>query len=518
MEGASGRNRVTTTDSSRESASGAGWGCDETGIYKELLPPGGRHLSWANPVPLFRARNDWVSRWLGDPTSDQRRAWVAKQRARGVDPDFIVRQHAGRASISFMLIGDTGEGDSSQYCVVPGLMRHAQGTDFLFICSDVLYPAGDINEYDTKFYRPYKDYPGPIYAVPGNHDWYDGLNGFMHHFCGVALRDPSGVRFSGPLWRRALQAVLWRRSSRGDDRRIAEMHALRPRPEQQPGQPGPYFAIEAGPLLLIAVDTGISGEIDAAQGDWLRRVSRVPKPKILLTGKPLYVDGEYHPGPIEGSRVTVDDVVKSAEHGYLAAIGGEIHNYQRYPVALEDGRIVQYIVAGGGGAGSQGTHKIPLVDLPGTDETEFRCYPLRGDSLARFSEMYDRRLGFALGKLVLSPDEASALIAERLGVSPTRRGGREVFLTPEARRAFHIVFPRRERLPGPLHDYFVQFMDWNDPPMFKSFLRIDASEQEIAIRCYAATGCRKHENDPPLEDGAVAARGSDGTWNWSGIS
>jgi hypothetical protein len=61
-------------------------------------------------------------------------------------------------------------------------------------------------------------------------------------------------------------------------------------------------------------------------------------------------------------------------------------------------------------------------------------------------------------------------------------------------------------------------MDWNDPPMFKSFLRIDVSEQEIAIRCYAATGCRKHENDPPLEDGAVAARGSDGTWKWSGIS
>jgi Calcineurin-like phosphoesterase len=514
---ASGLDRTAArTESSRESPSGAGWDCPEVGTYKELLPPGGRHLSWANPVPLFKSRNDWVSRGLGDPTNDQRRAWVDKQLARGVDPDFIVRQHADRDATSFVVIGDTGEGDPSQYCVVPGLMKRAQGTDFLFICSDVLYPAGDINEYDTKFYRPYRDYPGPIYAIPGNHDWYDGLNGFMHHFCGVATKDPSGVRFSGPVWRSAPQRLLWRQSSRGNDRRIAAMHELRPSPEQQPHQPGPYMAIEAGPILLVAIDTGISGALDAAQGEWLLRLSRIPKPKVLLTGKPLYVDGEYHPGRIEGTTVTVDDVVRAPESGYLAAIGGEIHNYQRYPVTLEDGRIVQYIVSGGGGAGSQGTHKIPRVDLPGIGEKDFRCYPLRGDSLARFSEMYDRRLGFLLGRLVLSPDEASALIAERLGLSPTREGVREVAVTPAARRAFRIVFPRRERLPGPLHDYFVQFMDWNDPPMFKSFLRIDATKDEVTIRCFSATGCRKHELDPPLEDAVVGRHGPDGSWQWSG--
>jgi hypothetical protein len=493
---------------------GAGWDCAEVGTYKQLLPAGHRRLSWASPVPLLKARNDWVSRWLGDPTNDQRRAWVAEQLERGVDADFFVKRHAGPVKTSFLVIGDTGEGDPSQYCVLPGLMRRAGGTDFLFICSDVLYPAGDINEYDTKFYRPYKDYPGPIYAVPGNHDWYDGLNGFMHHFCGAARRGSPRVRFAGPWWRRALQAALWRRSSRADERRIAAMRAQRSRPEQQGHQPGPYFAIEAGRLLLVAIDTGITGTIDYEQGAWLQRISRRPGPKILLTGKPLYVDGEYHPGRIESTSMTVDEVVTASENGYLAAIGGEIHNYQRYPVKLPDGRVLQYIVSGGGGAGSQGTHKIPRVRLPGIEETDFRCYPLRGDSLARFSEMYDRRLGFLFGRLSLTPDEAATLIGERLGVSPTRQLDREVVITAQARRAFHIVFPRRERLPGPLHDYFVQFMDWNDPPMFKSFLRIDAASDEVLIRCYSATGCRKHEEDPPLEDAVAAARAPDGSWQW----
>ena len=29
---------------------------------------------------------------------------------------------------------------------------------------------------------------------------------------------------------------------------------------------------------------------------------------------------------------------------------------------------------------------------------------------------------------------------------------------------------------------------------------MDATEEEIRIRCFAATGCGEHEADPPLED------------------
>ena len=49
--------------------------------------------------------------------------------------------------------------------------------------------------------------------------------------------------------------------------------------------PGPYCAIDAGPVRLVLIDTGILGGIDRDQAEWLREVSAGDKPKILLTGK-----------------------------------------------------------------------------------------------------------------------------------------------------------------------------------------------------------------------------------------
>lgn len=470
-------------------------------------------LSWLNPGPLIKSRNDRLAKWFGDPPNDDRRAWVAAQLAAGADPQFKIHNYEGRAQIAFLLLGDTGEGDASQYAVVTPLLQHAPGTDFMIIMGDVVYPAGDVSDYEDKFYRPYSGYPGPIYGVPGNHDWYDDLHGFMRHFCGNHGLSPKSRRSGYP---EVLRRLLWRAPRKTDEAAVARMQRLRPRPEQREYQPGPYMAIDTGPLLVVAIDTGITGAIDQDQGHWLRSISSTSsKPKLLVSGKPLYVDGVRHPGAIENGDSTVDDIVRAPQHNYVAAIGGDVHNYQRYPVEIGDGRTIQYIVNGGGGAGTQGTHKIPTVDLPGVDERGFRCYPRRADSLSIFSQIYDRRFGRLLGKLSIPPDQAAGLLQERLGIIPTRSCDRNVSISNEARRAFSIVAPRKERLPGPLHEYFVQFMDYNHPPMFKSFLRIDASSDEIIIRCYAATGCREQETDPPLEDAVQASRQEDGSWLWA---
>ena len=270
---------------------------------------------------------------------------------------------------------------------------------------------------------------------------------------------------------------------------------------------------------MVGIDTGVLGDIDRDQGNWLRRLSRtVHKPKILLTGKPLYAEGARHEGRIEGTTETVDDIVRAPENLYIAAIGGDLHHYERYPVRLEDGRVIQYIVNGGGGAGMQGTHRIPRIDLPGVQEADFRCYPLRGDSLSRVSQMYQRRLGWLFGQLAIPSDQAAALMAEHLDVPPIRPLDADVVVTPESRRAFRKIMLRGRRLPAPVREYLTQFLDWNDPPMFKSFLRVDASEEEIHIRCFAATGCRKHEENPPVEDEIRALRTKEGKWHWGHAS
>ena len=510
------------TAPSRSSPINAGWACVQTGTFRELAPLNFRRLSWLSPGPLIKSRNDKLARWFGDPTNHMRRAWMARL---GNPTDLVVRRYAERERISFAVLGDTGEGDLSQYAVVPVLARAGAGTEFAVLCSDVIYPAGGIRSYRRAFYQPYSRYPAPIYALPGNHDWYDGLTGFMTAFCDAPVDAgvPPLPRGDVSRWRRALRRLLWRRPPRASVEQLADMRWLRDADTQQAGQPGPYCAIDAGPVLLVMIDTGITGGIDADQAAWLRRVSREsPKPKILLTGRPLYTYAYRQTSPIEaldgGDAGDVNDIVTDPAHNYIAAIGGDDHNYQRYPVRLADGRTVQYIVNGGGGAYLSATHQIPNIDrlAPAVTEDDFRCYPLRGDSLAHFSRRYDRILGLGLGRLVVSPADATALMAERIGVAPARRCTPKGQVSDHARWAANRVFP----LPGrvnkqPQNHGFSVLLDSDSAPMFKSFLRVDAGPAEIVIYCWAATGCLEHEENPVLEDRVRARLGADGRWCWT---
>ncbi len=465
------------------------------------MPERVRNLSWLNPAVLWRSRNDVLARRFGDPTDDERGRWVARQLESGAHPDFAIARD-DPDTFSFMLLGDTGEGDAPQYAVVPGFLRMSEGTRFAVIASDVIYPTGSVNEYDTKFFRPYKDYDAPIYAVPGNHDWYDGLGGFMRVFCG-APELPAGTRprlLSEAWWRR----LFWKNPDVPDEARLAEAERMRSRPEQQAVQPGPYWMMDAGPLRIVGIDTGIVGGIDADQGEWLRRVSQGPRPKILVTGKPIYVDGAYHPGLIAGGG-TVDDIVRDPACNYVAAIGGDIHNYQHYPVRVGD-RTIQYVVSGGGGAFMHATHTIPKVDVGSVSEEEFRCYPLRGDCLAFYGRLYGRRLRMRW-LFELTGEQAAAVIANRLGIPPKRETNARVTLrtrlvasllgvpsTPHGRSFVRLPVRRvYQRFLSPASASYR-------PPLFKSFLRLDVTPQSVRIRCFAASGCREHELAPPVED------------------
>jgi hypothetical protein len=147
-------------------------------------------------------------RLFGDPTDEQRRRWVAAQRERGVPEDFAIDRSDLADSFSCLIAGDTGEGTHPQFPVVPGLLEAGKGTSFLVVMSDVIYPIGNVNEYVEKFFRSYSAYPAPIYALPGNHDWCDGLGGFMRHFCGV--EPPAERKLPSRGLKAWLRDKLWR--------------------------------------------------------------------------------------------------------------------------------------------------------------------------------------------------------------------------------------------------------------------------------------------------------------------
>jgi hypothetical protein len=173
------------SDSSRDTAEGAGWGTDERGAYQQLMPPKAEKISWLDPKMLWAARNGVLASWFGDPTGRTRGRWVAQRAASGAPADKVIRRD-DPDRFSFLVIGDTGEGDDPQYAVVPGFLKTGQDTSFAVLASDVIYPVGSADDYGTKFFRPYRDYRAPIYAIPGNHDWYEDLGGFMRVFCGDA--------------------------------------------------------------------------------------------------------------------------------------------------------------------------------------------------------------------------------------------------------------------------------------------------------------------------------------------
>jgi hypothetical protein len=464
--------------------------------------------SWISPGPLWDARNQLVANVLGDPTAQHRRRWI-ELLSNDPDDPLSMDRFAGHSPISFLLTGDTGQGDSAQYAVADQIVRQADGTAFLFLCSDVVYPAGGIEDYGYAVLKPYASYDGPIYAIPGNHDWYDDGDGFMYWFCGLRVRPRRGSR---------LRELTWRRSPVARSEQLDELERLRAGREPIGGQPGPYFAIEAGPLLLVCLDTGLGGPLDRAQSDWLRRVSQDARPKLLLTGKPLYVDGRVEPRPLEGGG-TILELVSDARHGYLAVIAGDTHNYQRYLVTLEDGRRMPFIVSGGGGAFLHQTHTIPHldeVDLPGVDEASFRCYPLRGDSLARCSQLWGDKLGGAWRRLMmLDPDSAAAIAADRLGDAPVRPAARNA----EGSVREHVVAELMYRLPGRpsglWHFPYSELLAWDKPPLFKHFLKVDADEGRVRIACHAVTGCAEPDSPPIIEDALEAVRQEGAPWEWT---
>jgi hypothetical protein len=450
------------SDNSRESAAKAGWRTDPGPPYgtnwERLLRRRKRtrwgNFFWISPAPLLASVNDQIAKGLDDLVNDVRPRWMAAQRAAGRLTDRPrVAVHADRERFSFVLLGDPGEQDASQYAVVAPTLAECEDTDFMLIDSDVIYPAGDVNDYIDGFFLANERYRRPIYAIPGNHDWYDGLNGFMFHFCGAEPLPPVSYRAGSYTWKERLAQALWRKPSPPDLPQLLYERRARAQLEQEgaeavwePAQPAPYFTIETKSLLIVCIDTGITGKLDREQGDWLRDVSRDPRPKLLVTGKPIYVDGAYHPGEIDwgpagypglddevGNLRTVDDIVREPSHRYVAAIGGDVHNYQRYSVLINDAgtgkdgpppgldtpeetvRRLEYVVAGGSGAYLSATHRFGRVQLDPregrkrgshpklprnvapVDESAFWCYPLRGDSLARFVRRFVPGLAIALG-------------------------------------------------------------------------------------------------------------------------
>jgi hypothetical protein len=231
------------------------------------------------------------------------------------------------------------------------LLRVAASDDvrFVVISSDVVYPNGSMIDYESKFWLPFKGIDKPVYAIPGNHDWYDALEAFLATFL-----EPDAARAS---MRARADADLRLTSTTESriERLIDEAAQLRSEYRVPTGfQRGPFFEIQTERFALLAIDTGIVKRIDDRQWAWLEgalaRASR--KTTMAVVGHPFYAGGfdqtADNPGFARLKRLLLD-------HGVEIMMAGDTHDLEYYaepaparPAGSD--RIVHYVVNGGGGA------------------------------------------------------------------------------------------------------------------------------------------------------------------------
>jgi uncharacterized membrane protein HdeD (DUF308 family)/predicted phosphodiesterase len=246
----------------------------------------------------------------------------------------------GDGDFSFVVIGDPGEGDPSQHALRDQVLRAARRDEvkFVVIASDVIYPTGAMKDYEANFYLPLMGVEKPIFAIPGNHDWFNALDGFAAN-----LMQPETARAAIDA---RVEADLSLSSTTSDriDRLMESAARLRSLYRVQAGlQRAPFFEMHTGAFSLIAIDTGIEKRVDAKQLDWIKAAIERSKETFTMAiiGHPFYAAGLSQIG--DGSFKEVHDLLKS--NGVRVLMAGDTHDFEYYRDAG-----THYFVNGGGGA------------------------------------------------------------------------------------------------------------------------------------------------------------------------
>jgi 3',5'-cyclic AMP phosphodiesterase CpdA len=281
---------------------------------------------------------------------------------------------------SFIVIGDTGEGDASQHVLRDSILRAAAAPDvrFVVLSSDVVYPTGAMRDYEARFWLPFKGVTKPFYAIPGNHDWYDALEGFVATFF-----TPEAARVA----MRARIAADGGISSTTDER-IEEYIQRAAFLRQQYGvrtgtQQAPFFQVQTPQFALLAVDTGVLRGVDSEELTWLRAALDQSRGKMVMAvlGHPFLVGGY---DATEGDAEFTELRQLLREYGVRVIMAGDTHDleYYRESVAGAAGSFtVHHWVNGGGGAYMSFGTALAFPNAPVT--SEWAHYPTHDDVVAK---------------------------------------------------------------------------------------------------------------------------------------
>lgn len=284
--------------------------------------------------------------------------------------------------VVFHAIGDSGASNERK---LPGELNVADhitndfntstGADrpaFLYHLGDVVYSFGESQFYYDQFYEPFRNYPAPIFAIPGNHDSFvipgtqsgeTPLDIFTRNFCSPTLQI---TKEAYSLHRTAMT------------------------------QPGVYFALDAPFVRIIGLfsnaleDPGLISSQSGQKTTWpgvpdyqldflAAQLKRIKAEKytgavIIAVHHPPFTyapSGSTKSGHVGNTMMLreIDAICQTQGVYPHAFLSGHAHNYQRYTRNLSFGGndySVPFVVAGNGG------HNITL--LPGSQKSTIDTY------------------------------------------------------------------------------------------------------------------------------------------------
>ncbi|MBR0863474.1 hypothetical protein JQ614_17185 [Bradyrhizobium diazoefficiens] len=253
----------------------------------------------------------------------------------------LASEHGGVVWLDF--VADLGDGFDSTYAMATLLGRNELAVNgqtllrgqLLVMGGDEVYPKASRQAYTNQLWQPYAwaspdpDHHSsegyPLFAVPGNHDWYDGLDLFLALFC----REKH--------W----HAGSWRSQQRRS-----------------------YFAIQlTDTWWLWATDIQLADDMDQPQADYFSRIAaHMPDNSriIMCSAEPgwLYTDTNKKSWEITDFAVGLAVEARNPDgtpkgHTVPILLSGDTHHYSRY----ESGGT-QFITSGGGGAFLHPTHHL----------------------------------------------------------------------------------------------------------------------------------------------------------------
>ncbi|MDC0709963.1 hypothetical protein POL68_15925 [Stigmatella sp. ncwal1] len=314
-------------------------------------PPGHRMVSWLDPLILAKTgMRAVISSTIGKQAD---RRLLDALSAPKIEPHDFSVDAAGhpRRELWLDYVSDLGDGWDSTYAVAlavsqpkltlrdeTGASHETQGGEMLVFGGDEVYPAASVKAYEEKTVQPWSSAmrgqrpPPHLFAVPGNHDWYDGLVSFMRLFC--QGRSPAG----------------WQTHQRRS-----------------------YFAVKLPQgWWLLGTDMQLESDIDQPQVCYFQEIAKHIGDQdriILCLAEPAWLTAQVRPHTERSYLENNLDFLEEKVLGKKVSVflAGDLHHYRRHADA--EGR--QKITAGGGGAFLHPTH------LPGRHPTSLEGFTPR---------------------------------------------------------------------------------------------------------------------------------------------